>query len=237
MPCPSLEALQTFLRVTLTTRRRPLLGYVLASLLILVVSGTLAEGLNLGQSVVGWVGQQYGVAARVRVERLQTLVRLAGEVKEKRKLEQVNTFFNAIPYDSDWDLWNKEDYWATPIEMLGIDGADCEDYAIAKYFTLRELGVPAKRLRITYVKALTLNQAHMVLAYYPSPSAEPLILDNLETTIRSAGERDDLVPVYSFNGESLWLAKNRHRGVKVGGSGRIKLWNNLRRKMAEEKKR
>ena len=159
------------------------------------------------------------------------------DADERHKLEQVNTFFNAIPYDTDWDLWDKEDYWATPMEMLGIDGADCEDYAIAKYFTLRELGVAAQRLRITYVKAVDLNQAHMVLAYYPTPSAEPLILDNLQTTIRSAGQRDDLVPVYSFNGEDLWLAKSRHRGVKVGGSGRIKLWNNLRQKMASEGRR
>ena len=203
----------------------------------LAVSGALAEGLSLGQSVVDWVGRQYGVAARVRVERLQDLVDRTRDVEESHKLEQVNSFFNAIPYDSDWGLWDREDYWATPIEMLGVDGADCEDYAIAKYFTLRELGVPAQRLRITYVKALTLNQAHMVLAYYPTASSEPLILDNLQAAIAAAGERDDLVPVYSFNGESLWLAKSRQRGVKVGGASRIKLWNDLRRKMANERKR
>jgi predicted transglutaminase-like cysteine proteinase len=153
---------------------------------------------------------------------------------ERRKLAQVNDFFNGVPYNSDSNLWQQEDYWATPIEMLGIEGADCEDYAIAKYFTLRELGVPAERLRITYVKALSLNQAHMVLAYYPSPDAEPMILDNLTDRISLAGERDDLVPVYGFNGESLWLAVSRSRGEKVGQADRIKHWNELREKLAME---
>jgi len=63
---------------------------------------------------------------------------------------------------------------------LASNGADCEDFSIAKYFALKELGVPIQRLRITYVKAVRLNQAHMVLAYYPEPDAVPLILDNLE---------------------------------------------------------
>lgn len=196
----------------------------------------LAEGIKLTQSLFDWVAQQYGESASARVARLKTLVEDNQSVAESRKLEQVNLFFNKVPYDSDWQLWEKEDYWATPIEMLGKNGADCEDYAIAKYFTLRELGVPAKRLRITYVKALRLDQAHMVLAYYPKPDAEPMILDNLESTIRAAGDRADLVPVYSFNGENLWLAKSRKRGIKVGGSHRIKLWNNLRSKMEQEEK-
>lgn len=233
MTCQSLESVPVSIWVSRSLASR----CALVSVLVVLVCGVLAEGLNLSQSLFAWVGRQYGVAARQRVEHLQALINRAGEFEEIRKLERVNSFFNAIPYDSDWDLWDKEDYWATPIEMLGIDGADCEDYAIAKYFTLRELGVPAKRLRITYVKAVALNQAHMVLAYYATASAEPLILDNLQTAIASAGERDDLVPVYSFNGEDLWLAKNRQRNIRVGDAGRIKLWNNLRRKMTEEGKR
>lgn len=199
-----------------------------------LLSCVLAEGLDLGEGVFAWVEQRYGPAARERVVGLDRLVKQHAAASEASKLERVNDFFNAVPYDSDQGLWQQEDYWATPVEMLGVHGADCEDYAIAKYFTLRELGVPAERLRITYVKALTLNQAHMVLAYYPRPDDEPLILDNLNARIQPAGERDDLVPVYSFNGEDLWLSVNRARGKKVGGSDRIKLWNKLRAKMAQQ---
>ena len=65
-------------------------------------------------------------------------------------------------------------------QTLSRGQGDCEDFAIAKYFSLVRMGVPSERLRLTFVKALTQNQAHMVLAYYPSSSAQPLILDNLD---------------------------------------------------------
>ena len=200
----------------------------------LAVSIVLAEGLGLTEGVVDWVSRHYGVAAGERVEQLRELVERQRAAAESVQVERVNAFFNAVPYDTDYHLWHENDYWATPVEMLSIDGADCEDYAIAKYFTLRELGVPAERLRITYVKAVKLDQAHMVLAYYAEPDGEPLILDNLDGRIRPAGARDDLVPVYSFNGEDLWLAVNRNHGRKVGTADRIDLWNRLRAKMARE---
>jgi predicted transglutaminase-like cysteine proteinase len=133
--------------------------------------------------------------------------------------------------------WGKEDYWATPIEMLATSGADCEDFAIGKYFTLVQMGVPIKKLQITYVKARNwnpINQAHMVLAYYSSPEAVPVILDNLIPDIKSASLRKDLTPVYSFNGEGLWLAKERGLGKNVGGSNRIKLWTDLSSRMGKE---
>jgi len=101
---------------------------------------------------------------------------------------------------------------------------------------LRELGVPDEKLRITYVKALKLNQAHMVLAYYPTPNSDPLILDNLIKRIQRASTRDDLLPVYSFNGKNLWLSKERGQGRKVaGGSGRINLWRDLKVRMQQER--
>lgn len=201
---------------------------------LLVASCALAEGLGLSADVMRLVENMYGLTARARVEALQDLIDVHRNDSERDKLEAVNDFFNQVPYDSDYALWGQEDYWATPIEMLSIKGADCEDYAIAKYFTLLDMGVPAERLRITYVKAITLNQAHMVLAYYVTPNAEPLILDNLTDRIRPAGERLDLVPVYGFNGESLWLSVSRSRGQKVGTSDRIELWNELRNRMARE---
>ncbi len=219
-----------------TRARRPFRKGLLPALLLglALVSYAWAEGLSLSDGVLDWVASRYGGEARQRITALREMLVSGSGLDEADKLDRVNAFFNQIPFDDDWDLWDKEDYWATPVEMLGINGADCEDFAIAKYFSLRELGVPAERLRITYVKAVELNQAHMVLAYYPQPEAEPLILDNLITAIRPAGERTDLVPVYGFNGESLWLAANKGQGSKVGGSGRIKRWNDLRAKMAGE---
>ncbi len=53
-----------------------------------------------------------------------------------------------------------------PLEFLGSNAGDCEDFTIAKYFSLLELGVSDKKLRLVYVKTIELNQFHMVLAYY-----------------------------------------------------------------------
>jgi len=146
----------------------------------------------------------------------------------------VNNFFNQLRFTSDIKLWGKNDYWATPIEAMGKGAGDCEDYSIAKYFTLRELGVPDSKMRIMYVKALKLNQAHMVLTYYSKPGAVPLVLDNLNKRILPASRRTDLAPVYSFNGDGLWLAKSRDRGLRVGTSKRINLWQDLKARMKRE---
>ena len=97
-----------------------------------------------------------------------------------------------------------------------IGMGDCEDFAIAKYFSLLAVGVPASQLRLVYVR-LQLgapggpSQAHMVLAYYASAQAEPLILDNLITDIRPASRRPDLTPVFSFNSDGLWQGNGARR--------------------------
>ncbi|MFC1614999.1 transglutaminase-like cysteine peptidase [Patescibacteria group bacterium] len=184
--------------------------------------------------VMDWIENRYGMSAINRIMDWQDLITHNRELPERDQLKLVNDFFNEIDYYTDNEIWGKTDYWATPVEMLAVDGADCEDYAIAKYFTLREMGIPAEKLRITYVKALELDQAHMVLFYYEHEYAKPVVLDNLIGQIRPASERQDLAPVYGFNGDGLWLAKSRGRGRKVGGSERISLWQNLTTKMEKE---
>lgn len=203
--------------------------------LLICCSVAMAEGLKLTDSIIEWVGVKYGAQAKQRAQNWRELLN-SDIASEQSKLEQVNDFFNLIPFSNDSENWDTKDYWATPIEAIGTNAADCEDYAIAKYFSLRELGVSPEKLRITYVKAIELNEAHMVLAYYGSPDATPLILDNLKPDIRSADERKDLVPVYSFNAEGLWLAVNRGHGKRLGDSKRIHLWTELQEKMEKELK-
>jgi len=131
---------------------------------------------------------------------------------ERAQLERVNHFINrSVSFVSDQQAWGADDYWATPAQTLRLGQGDCEDFAIAKYFSLVRMGVPSEKLRLTFVKALKQNQAHMVLAYYPSASEQPLILDNLDPRIRPASERGDLLPVYSFNNHGVFLAKSPQR--------------------------
>ena len=140
------------------------------------------------------------------------LANSAPQDSESARLERVNRFINrSVSFVSDQQAWGADDYWATPAQTLSQGKGDCEDFAIAKYFSLVSLGIPSEKLRLTFVKALTQNQAHMVLAYYPSPNEQPLILDNLDPHIRPASERRDLLPVYSFNNHGVFLAKNPQR--------------------------
>ena len=156
---------------------------------------------------------------------------------DREKLAKVNHFFNArIQFVNDIDLWGVKDYWATPIEFLCKRAGDCEDFAIAKYFTLMAMGVAEEKLNITYVKAIQYNIAHMVLTYYSEPGAEPLILDNLIDSIDPASRRTDLMPVFSFNGAGLWTAKQRGQGKSAGSAAdRLKPWQGLLQRMSENK--
>jgi predicted transglutaminase-like cysteine proteinase len=147
------------------------------------------------------------------------------------QLDKVNSFFNQFAFQSDKSSRGVEDYWKSPQEFIIDGGGDCEDYAIIKYFTLVTLGVPTEKLRITYVTSLKLNQAHMVLSYYASPEAEPLILDSLESKILKASLRQDLKPVYSFNGDGLWLAKQRGQNTLMGKPNSLGKWDELMKRM------
>jgi len=193
---------------------------------------------NLSDSVLQKVEARYGARAKTRVADWKSLM-LANKnsskpVKERKKLDLSNDFFNRIKWISDQDHWGREDYWATPIEMLGTNGGDCEDFSIAKYFTLKDINVSTAKMRITYVKALAYNQAHMVLAYYAYPSADPLIMDNINMRILPASKRRDLLPVFGFNGENLWLAKNRNKKLKNSSQKSLPQWRKLNQKLLSE---
>lgn len=189
------------------------------------------DNFTLDSSLLNTAEKKYGVDARKRLLAWQQFVREDTSRTDIEKLEKVNRFFNQLNFVSDAIHWLKKDYWATPVEFLASDGGDCEDFALSKYFTLKMLGVPEKKLNLTYVKAWKLNQSHMVLTYYKTPAAVPLVLDNLINAIKPATQRPDLLPVYSFNGAGLWLAKERGRGDLVGKSDRLKLWNDLLERM------
>lgn len=177
------------------------------------------------------IKKQYGESAKRRLLAWEDLIRNNSSRTDEEKLEVVNTFFNQMQFIDDDIHWKQSDYWATPVEFLSSGGGDCEDFSLAKYFTIKALGISDKKLHMTYVKAIQLNQAHMVVTYYSTPQAIPLVLDNLIADIRPATSRKDLVPVYSFNGSGLWLAKSRGKGQKVGNSDRLKRWQDLLNRM------
>jgi len=216
--------------------RLPPVRWALLALVTLSLAALAVELDTITDPQIGKLAQQFGPTAKSRLTDGRSLVTTAKNKAlqvEREKLELVNDFMNRTPFVSDAQHWGKEDYWATPVEFLSTNGGDCEDFSIAKYFALRSLGVPDEKLRITYVKEIVVyNEAHMVLAYFPAPDAEPLVLDNINKTIRPASTRTDLVPVYSFNGTGLWLAKDQTgRGQSVGGSDRIGHWKDVQSRL------
>lgn len=188
----------------------------------------------VSERLIALYTQRFGppAAARLHAWKLYARSRGAAPGSERDLLEEVNRVLNRIAFVEDSAHWGEEDYWATPAESVASNGADCEDYTIAKYFLLKELGVPIARLRLTYVKSVKLNQAHMVLAYYPRPDAEPLVLDNLEDRVRPASQRPDLIPVYSFNDEEVWVEMRGRSGPPT----QIRNWSALIARMERERR-
>ncbi|EGM68170.1 transglutaminase-like cysteine peptidase [Shewanella sp. HN-41] len=181
--------------------------------------------------------KRYGERAGMRARAWFKVLSESVSVSEQDKLFKVNNFFNLFRFVDDIKLWGESNYWATPMEFIGVNGGDCEDFSIAKYFTLLQLGVPEDKMRITMVKATSVNQYHMVLAYYETPSSIPLVLDNLDHVIKPATQRTDLLPVYSFNGKQLWLNKEQGRGVLAGSSTRLEKWNDLNHRLGVDRLR
>jgi len=211
--------------------RKGFLIFLSASLI--VMAGLLSADISdKDAQLARKVALKYGSEAEKRVIAWRKVINRVKGGTDLEKLVAVNDFFNQMDFVDDIEHWGKNDYWATPIEFLGTRGGDCEDFTIAKYFSLRELGVPDEKLRLVYVKALKLDQHHMVLAYYHKLTGVPVLLDNLDKQLKPASKRRDLLPIYSFNAKNLWLSKAKGRGVLVGGSSKLSLWTDLNSRLA-----
>lgn len=207
---------------------------VFFSFLIMLVPIINGQNFHLDSELLHNVELKYGANARSLVAEWENLIIQDDSENDLEKLEKVNRFFNRLEFVDDMVLWGEKDYWATPIEFLGTQAGDCEDFTIAKYFTLKFMGVDEEKLNLTYVKALNYNVHHMVLTYFGTPGVEPLVLDNLVTEIKPASMRNDLMPIYSFNGSGLWLAKQRGRGKLAGSSNRLQRWQDVIQRMSED---
>lgn len=205
-----------------------------------VLCSVATDDLVLYEKIIKFVQRVYDAATAKRLIEWQDLIKSNMNKQEIEKLKAVNDFFNHIPNVSDMDNWGVKDYWATPLEFIAKNGGDCEDFAIAKYFTLRKLNVTGSKLCLTYVRAYSTTKKltiipHLVLTYYPGPDVDPLVLDNLMADILPASRRTDLIPTYSFDGDSLWNSKERNRGRLIIGSAKnVYPWQDLLQRMEED---
>ncbi|MFZ5593555.1 MAG: transglutaminase-like cysteine peptidase [Pseudomonadota bacterium] len=171
-----------------------------------------------------------------RLAQWGTLIETAREMPEWQQVQIVNRFFNQIRFATDQEQWRQADYWATLAELLSANAGDCEDLSIAKYLTLRKVGVPAERLRLTYVKALVGErrhvQDHMVLSYHATPETEPWVLDNLIDDIRPVSMRRDLIVLANF--DARYRSSQTASADSTPHPEPIPQWQELLRRMDSE---
>ena len=175
-------------------------------------------------AIVSKIELLYGNKAHRRASDWLTLVEDLHDEDLETKIESVNDFFNQLTFINDAELWGKDDYWASMAEFIGAGGGDCEDFTLAKFYTLVFLGVDPSQLQMTYVNAVEYQEAHMVLAYQASPHDEPLILDNIDKRLLPASKRTDLEPIYAFDVNEIWLTKQIGQGQLIGKATTIKPW-------------
>ena len=233
-------------RMTLPTRQRFVAGAALRRIAVGLLLGLLSAGTmyaialdttQLRQQLAARFGPQ-------RVELLDDWLKTAIEAKglgEPEKLKRINDFINQrIAFEDDRSVWDQSDYWATPLETIGQGRGDCEDFAIIKYISLRRAGIASDKLRLIYVKARIdapdgpIQVPHMVLAYYASPNAEPVLLDNLQPRILPASRRSDLKPVFSFNSAGIFAGVSGKEKASAGGIGRLSRWEDVLRRILAE---
>lgn len=214
-----------------------LLGFLLACWI-----STLAHGGADFDRLLATLTQRWGAATTPKFNAWRALIASGRPATDTDRIKKANDFFNRqTQFGDDSVIWGQLDYWATPMETLGKGAGDCEDFAIAKYFTLKEMGVAPDRLRLIYVRAKTgvsdtsQGQAHMVLAYYVQPDAEPLVMDNLVADIRPASRRPDLVPVFSFNSDGVFTGvSGKENAAPSAGVARLSRWEDLLKRARTE---
>jgi predicted transglutaminase-like cysteine proteinase len=148
-----------------------------------------------------------GERGACRLEDWQGFLQEIANDDESEQLYRVNRYMNHYRYRSDQRNWNRSDFWAVP-EQLFDRGGDCEDFAIAKYVSLRALGIPAERLRVVVVYDRKKREDHALLLV--SAANETLVLDNkYERVVSWADIRSRYQPYYSLNENSVWIHSTR----------------------------
>jgi predicted transglutaminase-like cysteine proteinase len=189
---------------------------ILLHVSILVVVAETALSFFVPEKRVAAMRNTYGEQSVRRLNSLLAMMDQMVSSPEDKVVVAVNRFFNQLEFSPDIQNWKKKDYWASRLEFLGKGQGDCEDFAVAKFLTMMQLGVPKQKLFLTYVKAIGYPEAaHLVVTYYQKPGTVPFVLDNYNKRILPATQRRDLVPVYSFTANDLYIQKQQGLGKRV----------------------
>jgi predicted transglutaminase-like cysteine proteinase len=121
------------------------------------------------------------------------------------QLAAVHDFVNAVPYVTDAAKFGVEDHWQSPLDFLDGSG-DCEDYVIAKYFVLRQLGWADADHRIVIYIDRSTQVIHAILA--ATMDRRAAILDNRSPRVGSPADYPAATPKYALNVGHRWVFVN-----------------------------
>ena len=184
---------------------------IFASLFLLFALISTLYGELIDDKLIQKSEKKYNKFAANRFISIKSdLLHIPKEASNIKKLNIVNTWVNQIHYKSDKKVYGVNDYWATLYEFVGKNMGDCEDYTIAKYYILKELGIDPKRMKFTYViykDRRGKKISHMVLSYLkvprPKTTKDILILGNNNRLVLPASKRKDIIKVVKMiNGDT-----------------------------------
>lgn len=179
-------------------------------LILIIISSLEAKKITLSQEDLALI-QSKPTSSQIiyRLVKYKRLLETTKDFELLKKLSYINSFYNKILPINDDKKYKVDDYWATPKEFLIEGKGDCEDYAIAKYFTLLTLGIPKEKLYLAIVKVKNATSYHMVLLYIENNNSMPLVLDNLSSKVIEFNKRPKLIPEVIFNEKHTYILKNK----------------------------
>lgn len=136
----------------------------------------------------------------VSIQMWRKLVESLKNEPPEDQIYKANLWLNSFPYKQDNWIYGKSDHWATPTEFL-THGGDCEDFAIIKYITLRELGFEPEQLKISIVYDVYSGTDHAFLLV--KHAGKDYVLDNRDHEVSASHYLERYKPYYVFNEEGV----------------------------------
>ena len=153
--------------------------------------------------------ETYGLCARSpdvcpseSVAAWQVFLRAVRSESRVGQIRNVNVWFNMLPYKQDNWIYGKDDHWASVGEFLEQSG-DCEDFAIAKYLTLRQLGFPVDSMWVSIVYDVYSGTDHAFLIV--EHDGETFVLDNRDDEVSGTRHSYRYQPHFLFNEKDVHI--------------------------------
>jgi len=123
----------------------------------------------------------YGKNAAIRLLYIEEIILGLKDASLYEKLFTIDQLINRIHFMPDSKQWHKENYWATPLEVIGTNYGDTEDIALLKYVLLLKVGISSKDIQLIQ-KEIPFERKHKqykenISLFYFTKKYVPLVLD------------------------------------------------------------